>query len=164
MEWQYKPVAWKHVGYSCTCTVANWEYVFSCSFGNYSPASHCNGVPIPTSTHPAELAAPTPPMGTKQQCCSPNWEAASPTSGDGQARVTSEELSHQRQTNGKPLSKLLNVSHPEAFAKDSDLVQMTRQAYFRTHHPKFDCKVPHNPLSYIPGNGQFCWPSQLRCP
>ena len=51
---------------------------------------------------------------------------------------------HQRQTDGKPIAKLLEVSHWEAFAKDSDLVQMTRQAYFRAHCPKFNHEVPCN--------------------
>ena len=41
------------------------------------PAGHHHGGPIPTIPHPTGLAVPTPPVGTKLQCCSSDWEEAS---------------------------------------------------------------------------------------
>ena len=43
-----------------------------------------------------------------------------------------------------PLKKFLKGGWHKAFAKDSDLVQQAREAYFRTSHPDFDCEVPCN--------------------
>ena len=43
-----------------------------------------------------------------------------------------------------PLKKLLKGDWQEAFAKDSDLVQLAREAYFRTNHLHFDHQRSHD--------------------
>ena len=52
-----------------------------------------------------------------------------------------EEPPHQKQKDGMPLKKLLKEGQWEAFPKDSDIVEGSREAYFRTNHPDFDCEV-----------------------
>ena len=45
---------------------------------------------------------------------------------------------------GRPLARLLKESHWEAFGKDTDLVWVTRQVYFKMHHPHYDHKGSNN--------------------
>ena len=56
----------------------------------------------------------------------------------------SEEPPHQKQKDRIPLKKLLKGGWQEAFAKDSDLLQRAREAYFRTKDPDFNCEVSHD--------------------
>ena len=95
--------------------------------------------PTPTISHPTTLVASMPSPGMKQQCHSPNWVACSPQPGD-KATETSGELPHQKWKDMIPLKILLKGGWQEAFAKDLDLVQGAREAYFRTNCPHFDCK------------------------
>ena len=58
--------------------------------------------------------------------------------------VTPKEHPHQRQKKGRPLARLLKASYQEAFSKDSGLIQATRQAYFKMHHPNYDHERSHD--------------------
>ena len=53
---------------------------------------------------------------------------------------TSEELPHQKWRDGMPLKKLLKGGQWEAFARDSNLVQQAREAYFRMNQPEFNAE------------------------
>ena len=47
------------------------------------------------------------------------------------------------QRDGRPLAKLLKEICHEAFEKDSDLLWMTRQSYFKMHCPDFNHEGSH---------------------
>ena len=59
--------------------------------------------------------------------------------------VTLEEHPHQRWKEGRPLVRLLKKNHWEAFRKDFNLIQATRQAYFKMHCPNYDQEDPITP-------------------
>ena len=63
----------------------------------------------------------------------PSLEAAS--------RVASEEPPCSKRRDEMLLHKVLTGSQWEAFARDSDLVWMAREDYFKTNHPHFDYKT-----------------------
>ena len=106
-----------------------------------SQASTATEEPTPLISCQTIPVAPGSSSGIKQQHHLPNWAECSPQPADEVAE-TSEELPHQEQKDRMPLKKLLKGGWQEAFTKDSDLVQQAREAYFRTSHPDFNCKVP----------------------
>ena len=97
--------------------------------------------PTPVISHPTTLAVPAPSSGVKWWHHSPDQAACLPWSG-GEVVQTSEEPPHQKQKDRMSLKKLLKGVHQEAFAKDSNLVQQVREAYFRMNHP--DLEVLHD--------------------
>ena len=54
-----------------------------------------------------------------------------------------------------PLHKALTGGKQEAFARDSDLVQRARDAYYKTNCPHFDCKSLCNLMNVFPGDDQI---------
>ena len=54
--------------------------------------------------------------------------------------ITPEEQPHQRWKEGRPQERLLKESLQEALGKDSKLVQLTGQAYFKMHCSYYDHK------------------------
>ena len=120
--------------------VTNWEHVFNHSFGDY-PLLATAIRELTRTASPIMSETLTPAMGTKQWHCSSSWEVASSRSGEEEATVldvTLEEQPHWRWKDGRALAKLLKRSCCEAFDKDSDLVKVTRLAYFNAHHPEFN--------------------------
>ena len=101
----------------------------------------------PTTPPPTMSETPAPPTGTKQWCCSSDWEVASPRSGEEDATVLDmmlEEWPHWRQKDGRPLAKLLKESHWEAFSKDSEIVNAARWAYHLLHKWMFAKEGSYN--------------------
>ena len=99
--------------------------------------------PPPVISCPATPVAPAPSSGMKWWHHLPNPAACLPQGGDEVAE-TSEELPHWKEKDWLPLKKLLKGVQQEVFARDSNLVQQAREAYFRTNQPEVDCKFLHD--------------------
>ena len=123
--------------------ITDGEHVFGHSLGPSPQASTAREETTPVISHPTTPMAPTPSSGVKQWCHLPDQVACPPHPGD-EVVETSEELPCQKWKDRMPFKKLLKGGQQEAFAKDSDLVQQAREAYFRTNHPDFSHKVLHD--------------------
>ena len=102
-----------------------------------------------TASPPTVSEMPAPPTGIKWWCHSSDQEATITMLKPEEEKsagldITSVEWPHQRWKEGKPLVRLLMESYLEALGKDSDLVQVTRQAYFKTHCPNYDHDGSHD--------------------
>ena len=96
-----------------------------------------------TVSPPTVSAMPAPSTRNKWQHHSFEWEATTPRPEEEEAvglDITPEEWHCQRQKEGRPLARLLKESHQG----DSKLVQLTRQAYFKTHCPVCNHKGSNN--------------------
>ena len=75
---------------------------------------------LPAASPPTVSRIPAPPTGTKQWHQSSDQEATPPRPEEEEAAildVTLEEHPHQRWKEGRPLARLLNENHQEAFKK-----------------------------------------------
>ena len=74
--------------------------------------------------------------------------------------ITPEEWPCQRQKEVRPLVRVLKDSHQEALGKDSKCIQVSRQAYFKTHHPNYDHKgsqdLSHSFKEVATSTGLWC--------
>ena len=90
------------------------------------------GESAPATPHPTASVAPMP----KWWHHSSGEEATEPA-------TPAKEPTHLKQKEGKSLMGL-KENHWEAFCWDTDLVQVTRQMYFETHHPTFNQEGSHD--------------------
>ena len=111
--------------------------------------------PTPLISCPTNQATPRPSSGIKWWHHSPNWVACLPQPTEEIAEISEEPL-HQKWKDRMPLKKLLKGGQWEAFAKDSDLVQQAREAYFRMNQPEFNHKYS------CLGDDCICWPSRFQ--
>ena len=95
-------------------------------------SSTAMGKHAPETPSPNAFVAPT----SKWWCCSSGDEATGPA-------MSTEEPTHWKQKEGKFFMGL-KENHQEAFHLDSNLVWVTRQRYFETHHPTFNQEGSHN--------------------
>ena len=94
-----------------------------------------------TFSPPTVSKTPTPPTGTKLRHQSSDQEATASRQEEEEAvslDVSPEGHPHQGQKGRRSHVKLLKESHQEAFKKDSDLVQNTRQVYLEMHCTSYD--------------------------
>ena len=106
-------------------------------------ASIAREEPAPMISCLATSVAPAPSPGMKQQCHLPDPAACLSWPVDEVAE-TSEEPPHQKWKDGMLLKKLLKGGQQEAFARDSNLVQQAREAYFRMNWPEFNHEFSHD--------------------
>ena len=96
------------------------------------PIIHCHKGTCPWNSLSNHIGDPM----SKWQCCSSGEEVTGPA-------TPTEEPTHQKQREGKFLMGL-KESCQEAFCWDSDLVQVTRQMYFKAHCPTFNQEGSHD--------------------
>ena len=100
-----------------------------------------------TASPPTVSEMPAPPTRTKRQQCWSDVEATTPRweeEGAVGLDITPKGLPHWRWKEGRPLVRPHKESHWEAFGKDSDLVWVTRQVYFKMHHPNYVHEGSHD--------------------
>ena len=97
--------------------------------------------PMPAASIPIVSEVLAPEGGAKCQCHSSNTKQEEETV---ELNYTTEEHPHQKQKKGRSAAKALKEPHSEAFSRESAVVKVARQAYFKTHWANFKEKCSHD--------------------
>ena len=104
-----------------------------------------DGELAPTVPIPRVLEMPAPPTGTKCQCYSLDQGVPAPRQEEEETvepDYTLKECPHQKWKEGRLVAKALEEPHCKALYKESEVVRMARQAYYKTHQPYFKQEEP----------------------
>ena len=113
-------------------TIVDGEHVFGCSLGHFPSVTHCR--------------RGTWPWNSPSNCIgSPHIQMVMPFIWGGSYKTcySYQGPTHQKWKEGKFLVGLKGNCQV-AFCWDSDLVWVTRQRYFKAHHPTFNQEGSHN--------------------
>ena len=135
-------------GTNVSLTTPYWQCGTGCYLGNIAPTLHPATVGrelTSTPSPPTVSEMPAPPTRTKWQCHSSNQEATMPRPEGEEAMgldITPKEQPHQRQKEGESSGEPPQEEPLGSFRKDSKLIHVTMQAYFKMHHPNYDHECP----------------------
>ena len=90
---------------------------------------------------------PAPPTRTKWQCCLFDWEATMLRPEEEEAAgldITPKEWPHKGRKRGGPWWGSSRGAARKPLGKDSELVWVTRQVYFKMHCPNYDHEESHD--------------------
>ena len=97
-----------------------------------------------TSTHrphPKSARDTSTTNGNKCRCHSSDQDVLAPRQDEEETLEPGyppKECLHQKRKEGRTVAKTLKEPHCEAFSKELAIVPVARQAYFKTHLPKFE--------------------------
>ena len=113
---------------------------------NIPPSIYHSTWIFPTGSSFSAPIAPGPSAPSKWQHPSP-IQTVFPPQSEATPRVAPEEPSHSKRRDEMPLHKALTGGQQEAFTRDSELVQKTREEHYKINCPHFDLQTSCNLMS-----------------